>query len=320
MDQALMNHMIAVGKAYYNGIEDAITEDYLQDVVGVLGQMAAAPVGGEVYGHPRTVGLDYLLRSPNLYPTGPGSSEIKALMQYYDTQPAQFTLNGQPMTNGDLRRLAIRKYWPVHDIIIDDSVATSTLAKGKHISSSNKNQKIRCACLAITRTAFGENRQSSRLDRLVKMGRQPQNELVYYMMVLPLVMTFCLELNPHMALDPKTMLRKDMSRVENNIKTQLKAYGSWSEQLALFRINLPVGHPQALTGLDEDMLSGIEVRYLRWYTCFMSTVSLPWDEHERCRNNFWITPQEKQYLFVGYDARWLYARFGRPRGSGVRYP
>ena len=38
MDQALMNHMIAVGKAYYNGIEDAITEDYLQDVVGVLGK------------------------------------------------------------------------------------------------------------------------------------------------------------------------------------------------------------------------------------------------------------------------------------------
>ena len=80
MDQALMNHMIAIGKEYYSGIEDAITEDYLQDVVGVLGQMVAAAVGGEVYGHPQTVGLDYLLRSPNLYPTGPGSREIKALM------------------------------------------------------------------------------------------------------------------------------------------------------------------------------------------------------------------------------------------------
>jgi hypothetical protein len=98
--------------------------------------------------------------------------------------------------------------------------------------------------LAITRTVFGDYRKSSSLDKLVKMGQKPQNELVYYMMVLPLVMTFCLELNPHMALDPKTILRKDMSRMENNIKTQLKAYGTWSEQLALFRINLPVGHPQ----------------------------------------------------------------------------
>jgi hypothetical protein len=46
MDQALTNRMTSVGKAYYRGIEDVITEDYLQDVVGVIGLMTAAPVGG----------------------------------------------------------------------------------------------------------------------------------------------------------------------------------------------------------------------------------------------------------------------------------
>lgn len=316
MNIALQQKMIEVGRNYYRPIEMALSEDVLQDIVGITGLMAAPPVGGEVRGHARNIGLDRVLASPNVYPVGEGSNQVRAFCQLYDSEKANVTINGQEVTNGMIRELAIRKFFLVHDIQISDAVSKSVLASGKHMKRNNDNMIVACACLAITRSVFGEQRACSKLKSLVKMGQYPENQLAYYMMVLPLIVMFCTELNPHMSLDPRTILRKDMSRLEGYLKDKLKEKGAWSEARALHRLQLQPTHEQGISGLDEHMLSGIEIRYLRWFTCFSPGWSLPWDPKLRMSDNLWISPEEKALLYVGYDDNWLFARFGRPRGRG----
>jgi hypothetical protein len=316
MDNALQQNMIDVARHYYTPLEMALSEDVLQDIVGITGLMNAPPVGGEVRGHARTISLQRVLASPNVYPVGEGSHQVRAFCQIYDSEKATVMINGNEVTNGMIRELAIRKFFVVHDIQISDAVSKSTLASGKHMKRNNDNMIVACACLAITRSVFGEQRACSSLQSLMRLGQYPENQLAYYMMVLPLVVMFCTELNPHMSLDPRTILRKDMSRLEGYLKDKLKEKGAWSEARAHYRLQLPPPHEESISGLDEQMLSGIEVRYLRWFTCFSPGWSLPWDSKLRMTNNLWISPEEKALLYVGYDEEWLFARFGRPRGRG----
>lgn len=311
--------MIQCAKQYYANIEERLSEDRLQEINSITGLMAPAPEGGETRGYARTVGLQRLLESPNVYPVGEGSHEIRTCVQLYDLMPARFNHNGQPVTNGYLREMAIRKFWMVHDRMISDAVQDSFLALGKHVERTNNTQLLRCACISIMRSFLGESRASKGMKSFWKLGVYVENELAFYMMVLPLVEFFCTEMNPHMALDPRSILRLDLSRLENNMKTQLRDHGAWSEALVEYRLQLHHNHPQALTPADEGMLSGIEFHYLRFYTLFVKGVSLPWDQRLQMHTNLTITPQEKALLYVGYDNEWLYPRWPRPRQQGPNW-
>jgi hypothetical protein len=170
MDNALQQNMIDVARHYYTPLEMALSEDVLQDIVGITGLMNAPPVGGEVRGHARTISLQRVLASPNVYPVGEGSHQVRAFCQIYDSEKATVMINGNEVTNGMIRELAIRKFFVVHDIQISDAVSKSTLASGKHMKRNNDNMIVACACLAITRSVFGEQRACFELAKPNEIG------------------------------------------------------------------------------------------------------------------------------------------------------
>ena len=320
MSNAEFQRMIYIAKAYYGNIEQVLSEDRLQEINSASGLMSPAPEGGEVRGLARSYGrIEDLLASPNMYPVGKGSHEIRSCVQCYDLLPATVNHNGEAITNGHLREMAIRKFWVIHDRQLSSQVEESDLAAGKHVERTHNCALVNCACLAIVRTVFGETLASSKLKSLQDMGRYPEYELAYYMMVLPLVVTLCTEMNPHMALDPRQILRKNLGKMENNIKTKLQRYGAWSEELAKYRLQLHFDHPMAINAFDEPMMSGIEFHFLRFYTVFVKGVSLPWDKRLRQHHKLWLTPAEKELLYVGYDDQWLNPRWPRPRQQGPNH-
>lgn len=151
----------------------------------------------------------------------------------------------------------------------------------------------------------------------MKMGEYPENRLVHTHFVCPLVYYFCTEMNPHMSLDPRTMMMQDLSRCENNIKTKLRAYGSYGQEEAIRRVNLPKGHPEQINHRDKDMLSGIEFQFFRYYTLLIRGMSIPWDSYKRQSKNMWLLPGEQEALWVGYDDVYCFCRADKPR---LRHP
>jgi hypothetical protein len=63
-----------------------------------------------------------------------------------------------------------------------------------------------------------------------------------------------------MALDPQQILRKNLGKMENNIKTKLQRFGAWSEELAKYRLQLHFDHPMAINAF-KPMMSGIEFNF-----------------------------------------------------------
>jgi hypothetical protein len=251
--------MISIGKAYYGQIEQVLSKDRLQEINSAFALMSPAPEGGEVRGLARSYGRIDLLASPNMYQVGKGSHEVRSCVQCYDLLPATVNHNGEAITNGHLQEMAIRKFWVIHDRQLSSQVEESNLAAGKHVKRTHNGALVNCACLAIVRTAFGETLASSKLKSLQDMGRYPKHELTYYMMVLPLVVTMCTKMNPHMALDPRQILRKNLGKMESNIKTKLQRFGAWSKELAKYCLQLHFDHPMAI---GVGSLAGVPTKEL----------------------------------------------------------
>ena len=305
------NYMISVAQPYYHDLQNVLTEDRLQEINDATSILGPAVKGGEPRGLARTMGLNRLLQSPNVYPVGVGSDEIRACVKVFDTRLANVNNTTQPWVLQ--RETCIRLYWNVHDHLQEQTLAGSDLASGKHVQSNFDLEKLNAACLAIVKCAYGFHRTATSLATLMKMGEYRENQLVHYMFVMPMVVFFCTEMNPHVSLDPRSILTRKLNRTENNIKTKLRNYGAWSQAEAIRRIGLPDGHPESLTYRDEPLVSGIEYEFFRYYTIILKGMSLPWDQYLRSHNNLWISRAEHQLLFYGYDDHFCFTRYPRPR-------
>jgi hypothetical protein len=83
--------------------QEVLSKDRLQEINSASALMYPAPEGGKVRGLARSFGrIEYLLASPNMYPVGKGSHEVRSCVQCYDLLPATVNHNGEAITNGHL--------------------------------------------------------------------------------------------------------------------------------------------------------------------------------------------------------------------------
>jgi hypothetical protein len=139
----LFQRMIDIGKAYYGQLEQVLSKDRLQEIISASALMSPAPEEGEVRGVARSSGrIDDLLASPNMYPVGKGSHEVRSCVQCYDLLPAMVNHNGDAITDGHLREMAIWKFWVTHDRQLCSQVEESNLAAGKHVERTHNDGSV----------------------------------------------------------------------------------------------------------------------------------------------------------------------------------
>ena len=279
----------------------------------VTGDHGHVPSNGVRRGSAREQGLPQLLQTPNFYPVGDNITAIRMCMQAFDYSLA--TVNNTSQIWRLQREVCIRYYYIVHDHIPDQNlIGHHIIGHRRHITKSFNDTKNWIAALLICKCAYGWSRQATSLDTLWAMGEIPHNRLVHNMLVKPLVHFLCTEMNPHGSLCYRKILKVDLSRLENNIKSKCRDFGAYSMNEALRRMQLdPLLHPnEIITFRDAAMCAGIEMKFLRIFSLIIPNFKWAFDQHTRAARRLWITDKEKATLYVGYGDGHVIPRYNVP--------
>lgn len=313
--------MIRVGRDYFYSNGNEISLVFLQDteLLNSDGVNPVPPEHGVVHGTSRKQGLAKLLESPNKYPVGEDSMDVRLSIMYFDLHQA--TVNNALQSWGLQRETAIRYYWLVHDQREAPEVRDHViLGKNRQLQSTCKTTKVWSAAIIIFHVAYSWTTVGNRMKSLREMGEYAQNGLVHTMLVLPLIQFFCLEMDPYNCLDPTEILDQDLSRLENNIKTKAKNFGVWSQKDAVRRIALPENHEESIADADKGMCQGIEVEFAILFSLVVRNFMLPFDRHQkgaRRQKNVWMTTLERTRMYRSLDETYVLARYGQPSGWRV---
>lgn len=309
--------MIQISEQWYGELVGELNTTRLQEIelASSVGDptVRLVPKGGEGYGKARERGLQALLRSRNVYPVGNNCCEIRCALRVFDSMDA--TVNNTVSNWFHQRETAIRYYWLIHDHREDLGVANHViLADKRRLDETFKANKIWAAALIIFRVAYGWHIKPKGMKRLWEMAELPSNKLVHNMLVKPLIVFFCLEMDPHNYLDPCKILTTDLSRLEGNIKQKSKAHGNWSQDEAIRRIGLGDNDTESITFKDGPMISGIEYKFARLFSLIINGFERPWNRHkegEKRAEKCWLTDLEKRTYYLTINEM-VQARYGQP--------
>lgn len=302
--------LVWVGERYYGNMFEIMSTDRVEALI--TREADALPENGIPRGHAASMGVVVLLQSPNLYPVGKNSTNIRLAITCFDRQLAR--VNNTERQFQFQRELFVRYYHIVHKHIEDPQLAGhDTLGVHKDVKGTFRTTKMWIVALLVSKLAYGWHVKASHMDKLWAMGELPENKLVHYMFVLPCVQLACTEMNPHNSLCYRTILNYNLKRLENNIKSKSRQFGWYSQNEAIRRINLdPAVHPnEAITYRDEQMCCGIEYQFARMFSLIIKDFKWPFNTSTKQPEKLWITPQEKARAYVGYSAD-VCARYGRP--------
>ena len=302
--------MITIGEAYYSDIREEMSIPRTQEIVaGPL----VVPQDGEPRGVAVQRGLKELLNSPNIYPVGDNSRQVRMCVQLFDNCLAR--VNDRDNDWRTQREICIRYYYAIYDHIPDQRLqGHNIIGHKKHIRKSFDDQKNWIAALLICKCAYGWGMKAHEMEPLWKMGLLPHNRLVHHMFVLPMVYFLCTEMNPHDSLNYRVILKLNLNRLENNCKSKFRDYGAYSMDEALRRMSLnPATHPmEVITYMDASMCSGIEFRFLRIFSLIIPEFKWKFCQYRRKAAQLWLTDEEKNSLYRGLDSRYVVPRYGKP--------
>jgi hypothetical protein len=314
------HRMIEIAQNYFKEPNNEINAVRLQEIqYRNSGVNPATPTIGLPAGEARKHGLLFFLASKNVYPVyGDHVAEIRLSMYYFDSQLAR--VNNESLGWRFQRETALRYYWLVHDFIVNgDIVSHVILGKDRRMEETTKKTKVWAAALLIFRVTYGWYRtptSNGGMLALDQMALYPENQLVHNYMVLPLIHTLCMELDPHCDLCPREILLMDLRNLERNIKQKSKYHGNWSQAEALRRIYLPVDDPRRITDADRFMVSGIEYKFARLFSLIITDFKRPWNKRLSGRaredNKCWLTNWEKHTFYKSLDDTYVTARYGEP--------
>ena len=261
----------------------------------------------------RERGLKALLAMPNFYPVGQHAREVRICITVFDYSLAR--VNNCEQFWRLQKEICIRYFYAIHEHIPDQSLCGhNILGHRKHVRKSFSDCKNWIACLLICKCAYGWSLKPTEMDTLWAMGELPHNRLVHNMFVRPMLFYLCTEMNPHAALCYRRILKIDLKRLENNLKSKFREYGAYSMDEALRRMKLdPNVHPnEAITFRDEAMVSGFEYKFLRILTLIVPDFKHYFNQYTRAPVRLWLTEAEKRSLFVGYGDGHVIPRYGAP--------
>ena len=300
--QEVPDHVcLDVCKQHFNMARYILTAVVVEDVVAD-NSTAPVPEGGEARGKAILRGLGELLESPNMLPVGTGTYEVRLCITSFDRQLEQ---SGNRFAG--VREAFVRYYYPLAFHTADQRVvAHDILGRGKKIETTFQSHHNDVVALLIFKLSMGWDLIAHRAGRLWKMGTKQEHEMNFHLIALPLLVFACTEMNPHNQLCCKTILEKNLNRLENNLCQKITQFSTWSQEEALRRIEA-----DEIDFEDRDMCSGVEFQFARMFSLIIKDFKWKFNHDTRTAELPWITAEEKRLMYVGYD-NIAVPRYGQP--------
>ena len=187
--------------------------------------------------------MQALILSNNMVTWGEGALLLRMAQQQFERTLA--TVNESTKTWYYQKCLIIHYYGQVFDHKCSTTVNNHMILgtpSGNKPNLHYQHMKTYSVKLLLFRIGYGWTLGLSsamcQYKTLEEWGQLPENRCRFYMLVLPMLEFICTEMNPHLDLDPRVILRTKMDRTQEFINQRLK-HGIWSEERLLRRIPLP---------------------------------------------------------------------------------
>jgi hypothetical protein len=175
-------------------------------------------------------------------------------------------------TWGDLRRLAIRYWYPIATNRLSDELRNFTLLTGK--SGSRAQRCMHCTAknmlaIIVHKAAYGVTVALARASTLGGQGALAVNQEKHLCFVLPLIDLFVQSLDARNIVTVEDILEIDVGRTEESIVKKKRDWGVWSKTYMSLQIVQPVmgplgtPNPLHLTIRNQHDCKGVEYTFAR---------------------------------------------------------
>lgn len=289
---------------YWGQRTDNLTTQEIRDLHQLGPRHEARPNGVPPVGVTHEHGLIPLLVSPNYYPVHYDARSLRYKAALLDFEEAPWP-HDPTKTWGDARRLAIRFFFHVYDLFVDDTINRNNFVGAKSCKHDEryKHAKNLFAASIIHMLAYGIHMSRNQRRHLSVTGKQEQYKHVHNMFVRPLAMFFTMEMNPSQELDYMTLMTVVVGKAQEHYIAKAKFFGIWSDGVILSYINRPSCDPLCFTQEHKDVCKGIPYGFARLAALIFK--DFDWSNKSEC---YW-TVEERRALFDPLDPIYCYPQY-----------
>lgn len=302
------DEMVAAGEAYWDGLHGTMNMLTTENLTSF--PMQAPDSRGRPMGEARTQGLRGLLSSPNLLVYGANSYQLRQCQMHFDQLDAKSSPDGTNLNNWYLRHLIIMYFYPVHDHCCEQTIhyhkILGTGSRNK-VNSHFKDVKNQLVAVLIARAVVGWGQSLTSLTTLEDLKEYPHYRVRYYMIVCPMIFFLCTEMNPQAHLNARIILETNLARVEEYMRKRVSSHGIWSQELMV-----EWDRQGKLNHNHKNITKGVEFKFARLCSLIVSDYKAPYNEYLQKPWKLFITQEEYNLLYTGYDPRYARDRYGVP--------